>query len=48
MGRPSDHMKEGNNPLQPVSECDQPEERGLGAFANLGSKGSALGRRRHS
>jgi len=24
---------------QPVSECDQPEIRGLGAFANLGSRG---------
>jgi len=23
----------------PVSECDQTEERGLGAFANLGSRG---------
>jgi len=31
---------------KPVSECDRPEERRSGAFANLGSKGSALGRRR--
>jgi len=49
--RPPGYTKEGNNPsrysrAQPVSECDEPEERGLRAFANLGSKGSALGRRR--
>jgi len=33
---------------KPVSEYDVPKERGLGVFANLGSKGSALGRRRLS
>ncbi|BCS96925.1 hypothetical protein DSLASN_25570 [Desulfoluna limicola] len=33
---------------QPLSRCDVPEERGFGTCANLGSKGSALGRRRHT
>jgi len=32
---------------KPVSECDRPEERRPGAFANLGSRGSSPGRRRH-
>ncbi len=37
----------GYSRAHPVSRCDVPEERGFGAFANLGSKDSVLGRRRH-
>ncbi|BCS95569.1 hypothetical protein DSLASN_12010 [Desulfoluna limicola] len=38
---------DGASQAHPVSECGHPEERGVKAFANLGSRGSAPGRRRH-